>query len=66
METRRLGTGGPLVSRLGLGCMAMSGTYGPADDDDMASIERAVPAGAAAGERYGAAQMAALDSERGR
>jgi aryl-alcohol dehydrogenase-like predicted oxidoreductase len=32
--------------------------------DDLAQIERAVPAGAAAGDRYDASQMAALDSER--
>ena len=32
--------------------------------DDLAAIERAVPAGAAAGDRYDAAGMAALDSER--
>ncbi|MDI2128440.1 aldo/keto reductase [Yinghuangia seranimata] len=32
--------------------------------DDLAAIERAVPAGAAAGERYAAAQMAHLDSEK--
>ena len=32
--------------------------------DDLASIERAVPKGAAAGERYTPAQMAHLDSER--
>jgi aryl-alcohol dehydrogenase-like predicted oxidoreductase len=32
--------------------------------DDLARIERAVPPGAAAGDRYPAAQMAALDSER--
>lgn len=31
--------------------------------DDLAAIERAVPAGSAAGERYPAAQMAHLDSE---
>ncbi|WP_407813155.1 aldo/keto reductase, partial [Staphylococcus aureus] len=34
--------------------------------DDIARIEAAVPAGAAAGERYPAAQMAHLDSEQGR
>ncbi|MER7109690.1 aldo/keto reductase [Streptomyces sp. NPDC000229] len=34
------------------------------DADDLAAIETAVPAGAAAGERYTAAQMAHLDSER--
>ena len=33
--------------------------------DDLAAIERAVPAGAAAGDRYHAPQMATLDSERG-
>ena len=33
--------------------------------DDLAAIERAVPPGAAAGDRYAAAQMAMLDSERG-
>jgi len=33
--------------------------------DDLAAIERAVPKGAAAGERYAAAQMAHLDSESG-
>jgi aryl-alcohol dehydrogenase-like predicted oxidoreductase len=32
---------------------------------DLAAIEQAVPKGAAAGERYTAAQMAMLDSERG-
>jgi aryl-alcohol dehydrogenase-like predicted oxidoreductase len=33
--------------------------------DDLDAIERAVPAGAAAGDRYHAPQMASLDSERG-
>jgi aryl-alcohol dehydrogenase-like predicted oxidoreductase len=33
--------------------------------DDLAEIERAVPKGAAAGERYAPMQMAHLDSERG-
>jgi Mn2+/Fe2+ NRAMP family transporter len=33
--------------------------------EDLAAIERAVPQGAAAGERYAPAQMAHLDSERG-
>ncbi|MDC3955472.1 aldo/keto reductase [Polyangium jinanense] len=40
---------------------ALSIDLGP---EDLARIERAVPAGAAAGERYAAAQMAHLDSER--
>ncbi|MDQ8701136.1 aldo/keto reductase [Streptomyces sp. LHD-70] len=34
MHTRRLGTHGPLVSELGLGCMGMSAFYGPRNDDD--------------------------------
>ncbi len=34
-------------------------------EDDLAAIEDAVPAGAAAGERYDDQQMAILDSERG-
>jgi aryl-alcohol dehydrogenase-like predicted oxidoreductase len=33
--------------------------------DDLARIEEAIPAGAAAGERYHTQQMAILDSERG-
>ena len=40
MESRQLGTNGPVVSALGLGCMGMSDMYGtrtPADDE--ASIE---------------------------
>jgi len=34
------------------------------NSDDLAAIERAVPRGAAAGDRYHAPQMASLDSER--
>ncbi|MGW8376216.1 aldo/keto reductase [Streptomyces sp. ODS28] len=34
------------------------------DDGELAAVERAVPAGAAAGERYPAEQMAFLDSEK--
>ena len=33
--------------------------------DDVAAIERAMPQGAVAGDRYDARQMAILDSERG-
>ena len=36
------------------------------DAGDLARIEAAVPAGAVAGERYAASQMAMLDSERSR
>jgi aryl-alcohol dehydrogenase-like predicted oxidoreductase len=42
---------------------AMSVTLGP---EDLAALERAVPKGAAAGDRYPEAQLAHLDSEAGR
>ncbi|GAC1356457.1 MAG: aldo/keto reductase [Acidobacteriaceae bacterium] len=49
--TRRLGTTGPEVFALGLGCMGMSGMYGPSDDAESvrtihAAIETAESAGA--------------------
>lgn len=46
METRRLGSNGPETSELGLGCMSMSGTYGPADDaESRATIHAAIDVG---------------------
>lgn len=46
MDTRQLGTTGPLVSALGLGCMAMSGAYGPADEEEgIATIHAALESG---------------------
>jgi aryl-alcohol dehydrogenase-like predicted oxidoreductase len=46
METVTLGNGGPVVSRVGLGLMAMSGIYGAADDgESVATIRAAVDAG---------------------
>lgn len=46
MEYRPLGTGGLRVSAVGLGCMSMSGLYGPADDtESIATIHRALDAG---------------------
>jgi aryl-alcohol dehydrogenase-like predicted oxidoreductase len=46
METTTLGRGGPVVSRAGLGLMAMSGIYGPADDhESLATIDAALDAG---------------------
>jgi pyridoxine 4-dehydrogenase len=42
----RLGTSGPGVSRVGLGCMGMSGMYGPSDrEESIATINAALDAG---------------------
>jgi aryl-alcohol dehydrogenase-like predicted oxidoreductase len=44
--TVALGTGGPRVSRVGLGLMGMSGIYGPADEaESIATIRAALDAG---------------------
>ena len=43
MQKIQLGRNGPLVSAFGLGCMGMSGGYGPADDK---LIHRHHPCGA--------------------
>lgn len=46
MRTRRLGATGPPVSEIGLGCMSMSGVYGPSDDtESIATIHAALDAG---------------------
>src|SRR3954465_8471024 len=46
METRSLGYSGPAVSAVGLGCMGMSGMYGPADRaESIATIHAALDAG---------------------
>jgi aryl-alcohol dehydrogenase-like predicted oxidoreductase len=46
MQTRTLGRDGPALSMLGLGCMAMSGMYGPADEaESIATIHAALEAG---------------------
>jgi aryl-alcohol dehydrogenase-like predicted oxidoreductase len=46
MDTRALGTSGPTVSALGLGCMGMSDLYGPADRaEGIATIHAALDAG---------------------
>ncbi len=57
MITRSLGRNGPKVSALGLGCMGMSGVYGPADrGESIATIHAALDAGIAlidTGDFYG-------------
>ena len=46
MEMRQLGTDGPLVSALGLGCMPLSGSYGSVSDEEgIATIQRALDVG---------------------
>lgn len=46
MQQRQLGQTGPKVSALGLGCMGMSGMYGPADrTESIATIHTALESG---------------------
>ena len=46
LARRRLGSNGPEVAELGLGCMGMSGMYGPSDRaESIATIHAAVDAG---------------------
>src|SRR3954452_8402064 len=46
METRSLRSSGPAVSALGLGCLRMSGMYGPSDRaESIATIHAALDAG---------------------
>jgi aryl-alcohol dehydrogenase-like predicted oxidoreductase len=46
MRTRRLGSTGPVVSALGLGCMGMSEFYGATDEaESLATLDRALELG---------------------
>src|SRR5580700_4880457 len=46
MRVLKLGTSGPTVSAFGLGCMGMSGMYGPSDrEENLATIQAAADAG---------------------
>jgi aryl-alcohol dehydrogenase-like predicted oxidoreductase len=58
MRLVQLGRNGPQVSAMGLGCMGMSGGYGPADDaESIATIHAALEAGVTmldTGDFYGA------------
>ena len=72
MNTRQLGTGGPTVSAIGLGCMGMSDFYGPADDkESIAVIHAAMDAGVTlldTGDYYGmgANELLLREALRGR
>ena len=46
MQTRKLGRHGPVVSKIGLGCMGMSWAYGVPDEaESVATLERALDLG---------------------
>ena len=72
MLTRQLGTTGPRVSPIGLGCMGMSDLYGPADEaESIATIHAALDAGITlldTGDFYGTGHNELLlrDALRGR
>ena len=67
MQQRQLGRTGPTVSALGLGCMGMSGMYGPADRaESIATIHAAFDAGITlldTGDFYGAGHNEMLIGE---
>src|ERR1700732_3848013 len=72
IETTTLGRGGPVVSRVVLGLMGMSGIYGQADDQEsLATIHAAIDAGITlldTGDFYGMGhnEMLLRDALRGR
>ncbi|MEV7122610.1 aldo/keto reductase [Kitasatospora griseola] len=72
MDTRTLGTDGPVVSTLGLGLMGMSDAYGAADEtESIATVHAALDAGITlldTGDFYGAGHNELLlrDALRGR
>ena len=56
----------PVVGMTRRSCLddALTAMAASLDADDLAAVDRAVPADSAAGERYAPQQMAPLDSER--
>ncbi len=67
MQQRQLGKTGPGVSALGLGCMGMTGMYGPADRAErIATIHAALEAGVTlldTGDFYGTGHNEMLTGE---
>jgi aryl-alcohol dehydrogenase-like predicted oxidoreductase len=46
VNTRKLSAAGPIASEIGLGCMGMSGVYGPADESEsICTIQEAIEQG---------------------
>ena len=60
MEKVKLGSQGAAVCRMGLGCMGMNEFYG-VTAGEMAELEAAMPESEIVGQRYGEANVRAID-----